>query len=183
MRMRERWSRRRLLAVAPAAATLPFARRAMAAAATGERWIELRNTHTNEILSVTYRDASGFFPQALAQLDHVLRDHRSGEHHTMDRALYDLLTDLAAAANREARFDIISGYRSPATNASLAAKSRGVSSRSLHVEGRAIDVRLSGFPTADLRELALAMKRGGVGYYARSDFVHLDTGRVRWWVG
>jgi uncharacterized protein YcbK (DUF882 family) len=170
--------------LAAAAATLPFARRTMAAAAASAgRWIELRNTHTNEIVSVTYRDASGLLPEALAQLDYVLRDHRSGERHAMDRALYDLLADLAVAANREARFEIISGYRSPATNASLAARSRGVSPRSLHVEGRAVDVRLTGFPTADLRELALAMKRGGVGYYARSDFVHLDTGRVRWWVG
>jgi uncharacterized protein YcbK (DUF882 family) len=138
--------------------------------------LELTNTHTNEVVRVT-RDT-------FAQFDHVLRDHRTGEQFTIDRALYDLLVDLAAAAGREPQYEIISGYRSPQTNAKLASRpGSGVSSRSLHMQGRAIDVRLKDFPTAKLRDLALAMKRGGVGYYPTSDFVHLDTGRVRSWAG
>ncbi len=138
--------------------------------------LELTNTHTNEVASVT-RDT-------FAQFDHVLRDHRTGEQFTMDRALYDLLIDLAAAAGREPHYEIISGFRSPATNAKLASRpGSGVSSNSLHMQGRAIDVRLKGYPTAKLRDLALAMKRGGVGYYPSSDFVHLDTGRIRSWTG
>jgi uncharacterized protein YcbK (DUF882 family) len=138
--------------------------------------LELTNTHTNEVVRVT--------PDTFAQFDHVLRDHRTGELFTMDRALYDLLVDLAAAAGREPQYEIISGYRSPATNAKLASRpGSGVSSRSLHMQGRAIDVRLKGYPTAKLRDLAIALKRGGVGYYERSDFVHLDTGRVRSWDG
>ncbi|MGH8285638.1 MAG: YcbK family protein [Steroidobacteraceae bacterium] len=173
--------RRMLAAAASSAAALPLAE--LSRAAARERWIELMNTHTNEVVSVAYRNEDGFVPEALARLDHVLRDHRSGEQREMDRALFDLLVDLAAAAQREPRYEIISGYRSPATNAKLAAQGSGVSARSLHIQGRAIDVRLVGFSTAELRDLALAMKRGGVGYYARPNFVHLDTGRVRRWVG
>jgi uncharacterized protein YcbK (DUF882 family) len=180
-------TRRRLLgAIASWSVLVPVVRIAVARAAIqtpGERWIELKNTHTSEIVNVAYRNAEGLVPTALAQLDHVLRDHRSGEQREMDRALFDLLADLAAAAGREPRYEVISGYRSPQTNASLAARSSGVSTRSLHVQGRAIDVRLTGFATSTLRDLALAMKRGGVGYYSRSDFVHLDTGRVRKWTG
>jgi uncharacterized protein YcbK (DUF882 family) len=166
-----------------ATAASAFALPAHTTPRAGERWIELMNTHTNETVSVAYRNPDGYVPQALAQLDHVLRDHRSGEERDMDRGLFDLLADLADAARHEPRYQIISGYRSPDTNAKLAARSQGVSPRSLHVQGRAIDVRLTGFPTAELRDLALAMKRGGVGYYERLDFVHLDTGRVRAWSG
>jgi uncharacterized protein YcbK (DUF882 family) len=155
----------------------------LARSGSGERWIELLNTHTNEIVNVAYRNADGLVPAALKQLDYVLRDHRSDEQREMDRALFDLLADLAEAAGHEPRYEVISGYRSAETNAKLATGSPGVSTRSLHVEGRAIDVRHTGVPTGRLRDLALAMKRGGVGYYARSDFVHLDTGRVRKWTG
>jgi uncharacterized protein YcbK (DUF882 family) len=138
--------------------------------------LALTNTHTNESVRVT-RDT-------YAQFDHILRDHRTGEQLAMDRALYELLVDLAAAAGREPHYEIISGYRSPATNAKLASRpGSGVSSKSLHMQGRAIDVRLKGYPTAKLRDLAIALKRGGVGYYPSSDFVHLDTGRIRSWTG
>jgi uncharacterized protein YcbK (DUF882 family) len=99
------------------------------------------------------------------------------------QGLFDLLHELAAAAAREPRFEIISGYRSAATNAMLASASAGVSSNSLHMQGRAIDVRLTGYPTEKLRDLALARRTGGVGYYATSDFVHLDLGAVRDWSG
>jgi hypothetical protein len=86
-------------------------------------------------------------------------------------------------AGRPAHYEIISGYRSPESNAKMAAASSGVAKQSLHMQGRAIDVRLRGFPTAGLRDLALKAQKGGVGYYQRSDFVHLDTGRFRTWSG
>lgn len=147
------------------------------------RWLELFNTHTSEALSLAYRDARGLLAPALGKLHWILRDHRANEAAPMDPLLFDQLADLAAAAGVEPRYEIISGYRSPRTNARLAGAGRGVARRSLHMEGRAIDVRLKGVSCADLRDLALAAGRGGVGYYRSSDFVHLDTGRVRSWAG
>jgi uncharacterized protein YcbK (DUF882 family) len=147
------------------------------------RWIELFNTHTAETLRVAYRSATGFAPVALERLQWVLRDHRANESAPMDPLLFDQLAALAAAAGVEPRYQIISGYRSPLTNARLAAAGRGVANRSLHMQGKAIDVRLRGVPCNALRDLALSAAQGGVGYYQKSDFVHLDTGRVRAWTG
>ncbi len=147
------------------------------------RWLELFNTHTAETLRVAYRSATGFVPAALERLQWVLRDHRAHESAPMDPVLFDQLTALAAAAGVEPRYQIISGYRSPHTNAVLAAAGRGVARQSLHMQGMAVDVRLQGVPCDALRDLALAAAEGGVGYYAKSDFVHLDTGRVRAWAG
>ena len=147
------------------------------------RWLELFNTHTSEAVSLAYRDAKGFVAPALGKLHWILRDHRANEAAPMDPLLFDQLADLAEAAGVEPRYEIISGYRSPRTNAKLAGAGRGVARRSLHMEGRAIDVRLKGVSCADLRDLALSAARGGVGYYRSSDFVHLDTGRVRAWAG
>jgi uncharacterized protein YcbK (DUF882 family) len=113
----------------------------------------------------------------------MFRDHRVSSVLPLDARLYDLLHELAAAAGVEPRYQIISGYRSPATNAMLASRSDGVSSRSLHVQGKAVDVRLEEIPLAKLRDLALARQAGGVGYYPGEDFVHLDVGRVRSWSG
>lgn len=149
----------------------------------GQRWLEMLNTHTGESLSLAYRDASGFNAQSLSQLNWLLRDFRVGEQTQMDAPLFDQLADLALAAGVEPRFEIISGYRSARTNASLAEAGHGVATHSLHIEGRAIDVRLRGVDCASLRDLALAMQRGGVGYYRVSNFVHVDTGRVRSWSG
>lgn len=156
---------------------------AEAPAAAVARWLELRNTHTSEVLSVAYRHAGEFVATALDRLQWLLRDHRANESHPIDAQLFDQLADLADVAGVEPRFDIISGYRSPVTNSKLADASAGVARRSLHMDGRAIDVRLQGVSCARLRDLALAAGRGGVGYYHRSDFVHLDTGRVRSWAG
>jgi uncharacterized protein YcbK (DUF882 family) len=147
------------------------------------RWLELVNTHTGETLGVAYRTASGLAHEAIGRLEHLLRDHRANEQHPIDTGLYDQLADLARAAGRDPRFEVISGYRSPRTNAALAEQGHGVATHSLHMEGRAIDVRLLGFGCDRLRDLALAAGRGGVGYYERSDFVHIDTGRVRTWSG
>jgi uncharacterized protein YcbK (DUF882 family) len=182
------WTRRRFIgALLAGGGAWPLTRLSHAGQALdprgAERWLELVNTHTGEAVSVAYRAAGAFAAAAVAKLEWVLRDHRTNERREMDRALFDQLADLALAAGREARFEIISGYRSPASNAKLADAGRGVARRSLHVEGRAIDVRLKGLDCARLRDVALAMRRGGVGYYARSSFVHLDTGRVRHWSG
>ncbi len=147
------------------------------------RWVELFNTHTSETLRVAYRSATGFVPAALERLQWVLRDHRANESAPIDPLLFDQLAALAAAAGVEPRYQIISGYRSPLTNARLASAGRGVATRSLHMQGKAIDVRLHGVPCDALRDLALSAAQGGVGYYPKSDFVHLDTGRVRAWSG
>lgn len=153
------------------------------AAPDGQRRLLLVNTHTGEVMDTIYWLDGHYQPAALGRLDWVLRDHRSGDILAIDQRLYDLLHELAAAAGLEPRYQIISGYRSPATNALLVATTDGVAAQSLHMEGRAIDVRLAGMTTATLRDVALAKQAGGVGYYQQSDFVHLDVGRVRSWTG
>jgi len=146
-------------------------------------WIEFHNTHTDASLKVTFRDANGFVPSALEQFDEILGDHRSHERRKMDPQLFVLLVDLAAAAGTEPRYDIISGFRSAGTNEKLRSNGGGQAKNSQHIEGKAIDVRLEGVSTDSLRNLARALKRGGVGYYPKSDFVHVDTARVRYWEG
>jgi uncharacterized protein YcbK (DUF882 family) len=149
-----------------------------------ERSIELFNTHTRATAHVVYKRGDQYEKAALEQLDKVLVDHRSGETHPMDPALFDQLYDLALAAGVPPSYEIISGYRSPESNSKMAAREgSGVSKRSLHMQGRAIDVRLKGCTVEKLRDLALAAKRGGVGYYQRSQFVHIDTGTFRTWIG
>lgn len=140
------------------------------------------NTHTGESLDVVYREHGHYLDDAIGEIDRVLRDHRNGEVFPIDRALLDQLDALGALLDAGTRpFHVISGYRSPATNAMLAARSGGVATRSLHMSGRAIDIRLPGVPLAALHRAALGMRAGGVGFYPRSGFVHVDTGRVRSW--
>jgi uncharacterized protein YcbK (DUF882 family) len=176
-------TRRRLLALSGAALAVAAMPQQTRAGVLRERWLELRNTHTGEQVSVAYRLATGYAAAAVDKLNWLLRDHRANQAHPIDTPLFDQLADLADAAGVEPRYEIISGYRSPTTNARLASAGGGVARRSLHMDGRAIDVRLHGVSCAALRDLALAAGRGGVGYYRRSDFVHLDTGRVRSWAG
>lgn len=173
---------RGVIAGLPAAAAFASGGRAFAATLE-RRSIDLINTHTGERLAVDYFNSGAWCEDGLAALDRLLRDHRSGEVARIDRRLFDLLHDFAVGAGREPRYEVISGYRSPQTNALLNARSNGVAKHSLHMEGRAIDVRLVGLRTELLRDLALAAGQGGVGYYRRPDFVHLDTGRVRSWTG
>lgn len=174
-------------AVGPAAETSPAAKASPAAEASPalpERAIKLFNTHTNETVSVVFKRGDDYETQALAKLNHVAIDHRSGESHDMDPRLFDQLFDLAQACGVAPDFEIISGYRAPASNAKMAAREgSGVAKKSLHMQGRAIDVRLRRCATSKLRDLALAAKKGGVGYYPSSDFVHVDTGSVRTWNG
>jgi len=143
--------------------------------------LELKNLHTGEMLKVTFERDAGPDPQALAELQHLLRDYRVDEEHAMDPALYGLLCDLAEAAGYPARYEVISGYRSPRTNKKLRDTGHQVAEHSQHMEGHAIDVRLVGCELAKFRDVALHAKRGGVGYYPESNFVHVDTGRVRTW--
>lgn len=149
-----------------------------------ERYLELYNTHTRETVKAVYKRGADFEVAALEAFKKVLRDHRNGEMHDMDPRLFDQFFDLARAAGCEPHYEIISGYRSPESNGKMAARpGSGVSKKSLHMQGRAMDVRLKGCSCARLRDLALAAKQGGVGYYEKSDFVHIDTGNFRTWVG
>lgn len=149
-----------------------------------ERSIELFNTHTNETASVVYRRGTEYDVAALAALNKLLRDHRNGEIHDIDPRLFDQLHDLALDANCDSRYEIISGFRSQESNDKMSERpGSGVAKKSLHMQGRALDVRLKGCACSDLRDLALVAKQGGVGYYRRSDFVHIDTGAFRTWVG
>jgi uncharacterized protein YcbK (DUF882 family) len=147
----------------------------------GQRRLELTNLHGGEQLTVTFHDEHDIAPDALAALRHLLRDYRVNEQHDMDFDLFLQLTDLARQCGVPAKYEVISGYRSPATNAKLRAAGHAVAEHSQHMEGHAIDVRLKDCPLPRLRDLALAARRGGVGFYPRSNFVHIDTGRVRSW--
>ncbi|HEU4531352.1 MAG TPA: DUF882 domain-containing protein [Steroidobacteraceae bacterium] len=157
---------------------------ARAEVAPAGRSITFRNTHTGEELTAAYFSSDAYDPQALARIDHVLRDHRSGEIGHMDPPLFDYLHEVARRAGVEPRFEVISGFRSATSNELLRRSGGGgVAQKSLHLKGKAIDVRLLGVETARVRDLALQIGRGGVGYYPKSDFVHIDTGRVRSWSG
>lgn len=145
------------------------------------RLLSFMNTHTGDTFADAYWEAGHYVPDAMAAINHVMRDHRTGEVHPIDSRLIDLLHTLKANVGAAAPFQIISGYRSPATNATLAANSNGVATRSLHTQGRAIDIRVAGVPLTRLRDSAIAMQAGGVGFYPGPDFIHVDTGRVRRW--
>ncbi|MET3132374.1 uncharacterized protein YcbK (DUF882 family) [Oxalobacteraceae bacterium GrIS 1.11] len=146
-----------------------------------DRSLRLYNTHTGEQSNATYWSDGIYLPDGLAELDHLLRDHRSNEVRGMHPGLLDLLYLLSSSLDTQAQFQVISGYRSPATNAMLHKNSAGVASHSLHMDGLAMDIRVPGRPLADVRRAAIALNGGGVGYYPASDFVHVDVGRVRTW--
>jgi len=147
-----------------------------------EHRIRLYHTHTGERIEVVYRHGDNYLPEAENQLDHFLRDHRTGEVRHYDPHVFDILADLTAAVGRPgAEIQIICGYRSSWSNEFLRTRSSGVAKNSLHMQAHAIDIRIPGVETLVLRDAALALGRGGVGYYPRSGFVHVDTGRVRTW--
>jgi uncharacterized protein YcbK (DUF882 family) len=142
----------------------------------------LYNTHTAERIDVVYRRGDQYIPDALGKLDTFLRDHRTGDVRPFDPRLYDILSDLTASVGRPGgEIDIVCGYRTPSTNESLRAHTTGVAKNSLHMQAEAIDLRMPGIDTLKLRKAALALGRGGVGYYPHSDFIHVDVGRVRQW--
>ncbi|MGD0491598.1 MAG: DUF882 domain-containing protein [Steroidobacteraceae bacterium] len=181
------WSRRRLLGaagmIAGASAAGMLGAAAEAADTPATRRIVLKSLHTPESLDIVFRRGDDYVPDALSAIQVLLRDYRTGAQHPIDPRLLDYLHDVAQLARVEPVFAVVSGYRSPQTNEMLHERSNGVASRSLHMEGRAIDVRLARVDCTELAEKALAVQRGGVGYYHKSDFVHLDTGRFRTWRG
>jgi uncharacterized protein YcbK (DUF882 family) len=147
----------------------------------GPRRLRLYHTHTAEKLDVVYHENGAYLPDALGELNRLFRDHRSNDVTEMDRDLIDLLHAAQQRLGSTGTYEIISAYRSPATNEMLRRKGAGVAKRSMHLEGKAIDVRLTDARTRDLRQVGIELARGGVGYYERSNFVHFDTGRVRRW--
>jgi uncharacterized protein YcbK (DUF882 family) len=140
------------------------------------------HTHTGERLNIVYRNGEGYDRESLARLNRYLRDHRTGEIHEYDPRVFDLLHDLTTAlGNPNLEIEVVCGYRTPWSNEFLRTHGHGVARHSLHMQAMAVDIRLLGVPSAQLRDAALALHRGGVGYYAASDFVHVDVGRVRRW--
>jgi uncharacterized protein YcbK (DUF882 family) len=154
------------------------------AAPLPEYRLRFYHTHTNERLDIVYRRGDVYFPEALDRLDYYLRDYRTGDVHRYDPRVFDLLHELTSSLGRPyAEIDVVCGYRTPRTNEFLRSRNvhTGVARHSLHMQAEAIDIRLPGVPTAQLRDAAVQLHRGGVGYYRASDFVHLDVGRVRCW--
>jgi uncharacterized protein YcbK (DUF882 family) len=169
-----------------AAASALLAPRALKAAVSPpapapERQLAFFNTHTGECLEACYSRAGRYDPGSLRDINHILRDHRTGEVGAIATDLLDLLHRLRLRIQTAQPFHIISGFRSAETNAVLHHKSRGVASQSLHMFGKAIDIRVPGVRTGELRALAIELAAGGVGYYPQSDFVHVDIGRIRSW--
>lgn len=181
-------NRRRFLGIGAAAtvATLVASRTqaAVAPKSAPERVLSFFNTHTGERLKTAYCCGGAYQPQALQEINHILRDFRVNEIKPIDPKLLDLLHELGGTLETDQPFHIISGYRSPQTNSLLRERGgsrTGVASHSLHMDGKAIDIRLPGVNLDHLRAAARSLKLGGVGYYPSSNFVHVDTGRVRFW--
>lgn len=176
-------SRRRFVkTLAVAAPVVAVAMPGLSFAKTAEpRRLRLYHTHTAEKLDVVYHEDGVYLPDAMGELNNLLRDHRSDELVDMDRNLLDFLHAAQERLGSSGTYEIISAYRSPATNEMLRRRGAGVAKRSMHLEGKAIDVRLTDARTGDLRQVGIELAGGGVGYYERSNFVHFDTGRVRRW--
>lgn len=173
--------RRRFLAGAAAFAAPAILPGIASAAIARPRVLKFQHLHTGEALKTTFWERGDYVPGALDAINHVLRDHRTDDVHAIDVRLLDLLHRLGDKLGTDAPFRVISGYRSPKTNASLAAQSGGVARKSLHLKGMAIDIRLANRSTRDIHKAAKALKAGGVGAYYKSNFVHVDVGRVRYW--
>jgi uncharacterized protein YcbK (DUF882 family) len=164
-----------------ALAAVLFAGPAAGVGAAEDRTLSFVHTHTRERITVTYWSDGAYRDAALADLRQFLRDFRTGDSHDMDAALFDILYALKQETGTTEPFQVISAYRSPRSNSMLRSAGRGVAEGSLHMQGRAMDIRLADVKSSRVRDVALELKRGGVGYYAKSDFVHVDTGRVRRW--
>ncbi|MFI4988236.1 MAG: DUF882 domain-containing protein [Alphaproteobacteria bacterium] len=174
--------RRAFLGAGAAAAFSTVASPAFASLGRAQyRLVALDNLHTGEKLNVHYWVNGHYVRGALHQVNYNLRDFRNGHVHAIDPQLLDLLDGLRRLLNTGEPFQVISGYRSPETNAMLHEESNGVAVNSLHVQGRAIDIRLAGRSLRSLHKAAVRLRRGGVGYYPSADFVHVDVGRVRYW--
>jgi uncharacterized protein YcbK (DUF882 family) len=148
-----------------------------------EKKLSFLNLHTGERVRQVYWANGRYISGALREINNVLRDHRTGDRFAIDPELFDFLHLLQRKLGTHQEFHVISAYRSPASNEMLAAQNGGVAKNSLHMHGKAIDIRLPGRRLSDLRKAALSMELGGVGYYPSSNFVHLDTGNFRFWGG
>ncbi len=148
-----------------------------------ERSLSLYNIHTGESLEAVYWANGRYLSEPLAEINHILRDHRTGKKQSFDTRLLDLLYSIRTKLEVQQPFYIISGYRSPKTNAILCKWDGGVARKSYHMYGKAVDIRLPGFRLSSLRRVAMKQKGGGVGYYPRSGFIHLDLGSIRYWTG
>jgi uncharacterized protein YcbK (DUF882 family) len=181
----EMMSRRRLFRLAlpiVSLLVLPFGIAAATTLPLQEHRLLLYHLHTNERINIVYRIGDSYVPDAVGQLDHFLRDHRTGDVTNLDPRLFDLLSDLTVAVGHPgAEIDIVCGYRTPWSNEFLRRTTVGVAQHSQHILGEAIDIRIPGVPTARLRDAALSLHRGGVGYYPQSQFVHVDLGPIRRW--
>lgn len=163
-------------------AILPYVAVSGTVPAVQDGHLRLYHTHTGEHLDIVYRHGDSYVPEALAKLDRFLRDHRTGDVHHYDPRVFDVLSDAARAVGRAgAEIHIICGYRTPKSNQYLRTHTDGVAKNSLHMQAEAIDIRLPGTSTLQFRNAALALGRGGVGYYPASDFIHVDVGRIRHW--
>lgn len=149
----------------------------------GSRRLSFRNAHTGESFSGVYRVGNKYLPDAFKQINMVMRDFRTNQVYPMDPRVIDIVYTVHRMTGKRAPLEILSGYRSPKTNAMLRGKSSasGVAKKSLHMQGQAVDLRMEGFSTARLSDIAASLRAGGVGYYAKSNFVHMDSGDVRTW--
>jgi uncharacterized protein YcbK (DUF882 family) len=182
--MRVAASRRRFLGLSMAGCASLIAARPAAALSypsMAARELRLYNVHTAESLTAIYWRDGTYIPEGLAQISYHLRDFRTGGIKPIDPRLLNTLHQLTNSVEYTGRVNVISGYRTPATIAMLAARSEKVAQNSFHIRGQAIDIRMPGLATTGLRDTALALSQGGVGYYPESDFVHLDTGPIRAW--
>lgn len=180
-------SRRDLLLLGVATAASTIIPSGVLGAATDifvpEKKLSFMNTHTDEHLTATYWYQGEYLPDELSKINHILRDHRTGDVKPIDTGLLDLLYNLQRILCTDAPFHIVSGYRSPQTNAALRKKSRGVAKNSFHQFGKAVDIRLPRYNLKMLRNTAKQLQGGGVGYYPHLNFVHIDVGNVRYWRG
>jgi uncharacterized protein YcbK (DUF882 family) len=174
-------SRRGFLGLAATAAAGLLMPKGTFAQPLAPRVLRFDHTHTGEKLAIEYWKGGTYESDSLNAINHLMRDFQTGDVHPIDPPLLDLLHDLAETTGTGRPFEIISAYRSPSTNAALRAHSTGVASNSLHLQGKAIDIRLTDVPLRRLHRAALESRRGGVGYYPGSNFIHVDTGRVRAW--
>jgi uncharacterized protein YcbK (DUF882 family) len=183
MKIRQRKIKRLLMPALLGVALTSFSTLSQGTLATEARELSFYHTHTGDHLNVVYWEDGRYVDEALDRINAFLSDFRTGDVVTMDRELLDLIYDVRDSLGSEGTYQIISAYRSPKTNEMLRNRnaSSGVAKNSHHVLGEAIDVRLTDVPTAKLRDAAIRLQRGGVGYYEASNFVHMDTGRVRRW--
>lgn len=161
--------------------SMGWARPALAIPGNGSHSISFRNTHTGESFSGVYRVGDKYLPEAFERINYVLRDFRTGEVFPIDPRILDSMYVIKEMSGKRGAYEVLSGYRSPKTNNMLRRASTGVAKKSLHMSGQAIDIRMPGLSTRQLRKHAVKLRAGGVGYYPKSNFVHIDTGKFRTW--